>query len=232
MKHQHAVYASMIHSVDQSVGRIVKKLESLKIADRTLIVLTGDNGGLDRGGKPTDNAPLRAGKGSAYEGGVRVPLIVHWPGVTPVGQVSHQPVVTCDFYPTFLEASGVAGNAAHNAQVDGVSLVPLLKNPQHRLKRDALYWHYPHYHGGGATPHSAVRAGDWKLIEFFEEYRAELYNLKSDIGETRDLAKEQPKRAERLRAQLRRWRRDVGAQLPIPNPDYDPQRADSKPKRP
>jgi arylsulfatase A-like enzyme len=141
-------------------------------------------------------------------------------------------VVTCDFYPTFLEASGVAGNAAHNAQVDGVSLVPLLKNPQHRLKRDALYWHYPHYHSGGATPHSAVRAGDWKLIEFFEEYRAELYNLKSDIGETRDLAKEQPKRAERLRAQLRRWRRDVGAQLPIPNPDYDPQRADSKPKRP
>ena len=146
--------------------------------------------------------------------------------------MSHQPVVTCDFYPTFLEASGVVGNTAHNARVDGVSLVPLLKNPQHRLERDALYWHYPHYHGGGATPHSAVRAGDWKLIEFFEDNRVELYNLKSDIGETRDLAKEQPERAQQLRAQLRRWRRDVGAQLPTPNPNYDPQRAKSKPKRP
>lgn len=232
MKHQHAVYASMIHSVDESVGRIVKKLKSLKIADRTLIVLTGDNGGLDRGGKPTDNAPLRAGKGSAYEGGVRVPLIVFWPGVTPAGQVSAEPVITCDFYPTFLEASGLPGNAAHNAKVDGVSLLPLLKDPQHQLKRDALYWHYPHYHSGSATPHSAIRAGDWKLIEFFEDYHVELYNLKDDISETRDLAEEQPQRSQRLKAQLRQWRRDVGAQLPIPNPNYDPRRAGKKSPRP
>ncbi len=232
LKHQHAVYASMVQSVDESVGRIVKKLESLKIADRTMIVLTGDNGGLDRGGKPTDNAPLRAGKGSAYEGGVRVPLIVHWPGVTPVGHVSHQPVITCDFYPTFLEATGVAGNAAHNAGMDGISLVPLLKDPQHQLKRDALYWHYPHYHSGGATPHSAMRAGDWKLIEFFEDNRVELYHLKDDISESRNLAQEKPERAQQLRAQLQRWRRDVGAQLPTPNPNYDPQQSKRKPKRP
>ena len=230
MKHQHAVYASMIHSVDESVGRIVQKLESLKIAQRTLIVLTGDNGGLDRGGKPTDNAPLRAGKGSAYEGGVRVPLIVYWPGVTPVGQVSHEPVITCDFYPTFLEASGLSGNATHNKHVDGVSLVPLLKDPQQPLKREALYWHYPHYHSGSATPHSAVRAGNWKLIEFFEDNHVELYNLKDDIGETQDLAKEQPQRAQQLKAQLHQWRRDVGAQRPTPNPNYDPKRSANKAK--
>ncbi|MCP4815479.1 MAG: DUF4976 domain-containing protein [Planctomycetaceae bacterium] len=141
-------------------------------------------------------------------------------------------MITCDFYPTFLEATGVAGNAAHNARMDGVSLVPLLKNPQHRLKREALYWHYPHYHGGGATPHSAMRAGDWKLIEFFEDNRVELYNLKTDIGESRNLAQEQPERAQQLRDQLQRWRRDVGAQLPTPNPNYDPQQAKRKPKRP
>ena len=219
LRHTNATYAAMIASVDEAVGRVFGKLADLGLADRTLIVFTSDNGGLLRS---TSNVPLRAGKGSSYEGGVRVPAIVKWPGVTRPGGVCDEPIITPDLYPTLLEVAGTKGDAAHNAAVDGVSLVPLLRDPAARLPREAIYWHYPHYHPGGATPYGAVRARDWKLIEFYEDRHVELYNLKDDVGEQHDLAEAQPQRTAALREQLHRWREAVGAQMPTPNPDYKP----------
>src|SRR5581483_6549005 len=177
--------------MDQAVGRVLSRLTELGLSERTVIVFTSDNGGLMRS---TTNVPLRAGKGSSYEGGVRVPTIVKWPGVTPAGSICEEPVITNDFYPTLLHLAGTKGNAKHNAEVDGESLVPLLKDPRAKLRRDALYWHYPHYHPGGATPYGAVRAGDWKLIEFFEDLHVELYNLKEDLSEKEDLAARRPEK--------------------------------------
>jgi arylsulfatase A-like enzyme len=153
---------------------------------------------------------------------VRVPAIVKWPGVTRPGGVCDEPVITPDLYPTLLEAAGAKGSPAHTAAVDGVSLVPLLKDPAARLQREALYWHYPHYHPGGATPYGTVRARDWKLLEFYEDRHVELYNLKDDTGEKHDLAKEMPGKAAELRERLHGWREAVGAQMPTPNPDYRP----------
>jgi arylsulfatase A-like enzyme len=213
---KNAVYAALVESVDDSVGRILDRLDSLHLSQNTVIIFTSDNGGL----KPvTSNTPLRAGKGSSYEGGVRVPLIVKWPGVTKPGTVSEAPVITVDCYPTVIEMAGATKATAPH--VDGASLVPLLRETA-GLKREAIYWHYPHYHPGGATPYSAVREGDFKLIEFFEDKHVELYNLKDDIGETVDLASKLPEKAAQLRARLERWRMEVGAQLPTPNPAADP----------
>ena len=224
-----ATYAGLIESVDDSVGVLLRTLDELKIADRTLIIFTSDNGGLMLPARDpvTCNAPLRAGKGSAYEGGVRVPLIVKWPGVTRPGSVCHTPVISADYFPTMLDALGVADDPKHI--VDGESIVPLLKQSG-LLRRDAIYWHYPHYHPGGATPYSAVREGDWRLVEFFEDNHVELYNLKDDIGETTDLAQKMPEKAAALRQKLHDWRKSVGAQLPTPNPDYDPN-APAEPKQ-
>jgi len=230
LMHHNPTYAAMAHSMDQGVGRIMEKLDALGLAKDTVIVFASDNGGLtDRMGQPTgftDNAPLRRGKGSAYEGGVRVPLIVRWPGATQPGSVSPEPVATIDFYPTILDITEAAGDPAHNSEVDGRSLVPLLRGEAEQLDRDALYWHYPHYHAGADQegPYGAVRARDWRLIEFYEDMRVELYNLRDDIGETRDLAGEEPRRVEELRGMLHSWRQSVGAQMPTPNPDYEPTR--------
>lgn len=214
-------YAALVESVDDSVGRILRRLDELGLATNTVIFFTSDNGGLALN-RVTSNLPLRAGKGSAYEGGVRVPLIIKWPGATQPGSVCEAPVISADYYPTMLELAGLKPPAG--AAVDGESLAPLLRQSG-RLKRDTLYWHYPHYHPGGATPYSALRQGDWKLIEFLEDDHAELYNLKEDIAEQNDLAKTMPERAAQLRGQLHAWRRQVGAQMPAPNPDYDPAKA-------
>jgi len=223
MRHRNPTYAGKVASVDRSVGRVRAKLAELGLADNTVIIFTSDNGGLDRrGGEPTENAPLRAGKGSAYEGGVRVPAIIYAPGVTPAGTVSEEPIITVDYYPTILALAGVEGDPKHNANVDGVNLLPVLKDPAATLGRHALYWHYPHYHPGGATPYSAIRAGDYRLVEFFEDNHIELYNLKQDIGETKDLVKEMPDKARELTEELHAWRKSVGAQMPEPNPNYDP----------
>ncbi|MGQ9505110.1 MAG: sulfatase [Thermogutta sp.] len=217
------VYAAMIHSVDESIGRLMDCLDRLGIAQRTVIFLTSDNGGLVLPlckDKPiTHNIGLRAGKGSAYEGGVRVPWIVRWPGVVTPGSVCNEPIISIDVYPTILEITGVADAEGHSS--DGVSIVPLLRQ-QGSLAKRAIYWHYPHYHRGGATPYSAVRDGDWKLIEFFEDNHVELYNLKEDPEESKDLATQYPEKADAIRAQLHRWREEVNAQLPTPNPDYQP----------
>lgn len=215
---KNATYAAMIESMDESVGRILRQLETLGLADNTVVVFTGDNGGLWP--QATCNAPLRAGKGYAYEGGTREPFIVKWPGVTKPGATCAVPVCSIDFFPTLLEIAGVP----LPNKVDGVSLVPLLKQSG-TLDRVALYWHYPHYWGGvppRVRPFGAIRAGDWKLIEFYEDMNVELYNLKDDLGETRDLASSKPELVSELRARLHAWRESVGAQMPTPNANYKP----------
>ena len=222
-QHTNPVYAAMLHSLDESVARILAKLKELDIEDNTVLIMTGDNGGLDIpwiDGGPTDNAPLREGKGSVYEGGVRVPTLVRWPGVTSPGSVSDEPVMHIDYYPTILEMAGVEGNAEHNRSVDGVSLVPILENPTIGLGREALFWHYPHYHQGGATPYGAVRCGNWRLVEFYEDNRVELYNLAEDIGEANDLAATRPDKVGELRDLLHDWRLKMQAQMPTAKPGY------------
>ena len=211
--------------MDDSLGRILQKLDELQLADQTVIFFNSDNGGLVLN-NVTSNQPLRAGKGSQYEGGVRVPLIVKWPGVTRPGSVCDVPVITPDFYPTLLALAKL--KPAKRQMVDGESIVPLLRQTGH-LRRETIYWHYPHYHPGGATPYGAIREGDWKLIEVFEDQHVELYNLKDDLGEQTDLAGHLPKQAAELRAKLVAWRKQVGAQMPMPNPNYDSQRATTNP---
>lgn len=210
------VYAAMVENVDESVGRLWRKLEILGLEERTVMVFMSDNGGLWP--QATSNAPLRAGKGHPYEGGIREPLIIRWPGATPPGSTCHVPVCSVDFFPTLLEIAGVKSPGP----VDGVSLVPLLQQSG-SLPREALFWHYPHYWNGDTVrPSGAVRAGDWKLIEFYEDMRVELYNLREDLGEVRDLAQSKPEKAAELRERLHRWRREVDAQMPSPNPHFRP----------
>lgn len=209
-------YGALVESVDDAAGRIMQALDERGLTGNTVVIFTSDNGGLLQS---TSNLGLRAGKGSAYEGGVRVPLIVRWPGVTRAGSESAAPVITMDHYATLLEAAGVSPEPGQ--VIDGKSLLPLLRGSG-SFRREAIFWHYPHYHPGGATPYSAVRSGDWRLIEFFEDNRIELFNLKDDPAETRDLAASEPAKADALRRRLHAWRRQVGAQLPTPNPDYAP----------
>ena len=220
-RHRNAQYAAMVESVDESVGRVVSTLGRLGLSKDTLIIFTSDNGGLihARNG-PTDNRPLRAGKGSAYEGGVRVPAIVSWPGRIKPGAISREPVITCDWHPTVLEVAGVSRVAGQNDDVDGVSLVPLLMASRGVVERRDLFWHYPHYHRGGATPYSAIRSGPWRLIEFYEGRRIELYHLERDLSEKIDLVKTHPAKAAELLKRLRQWRKRVGAQDPRPNPAF------------
>ena len=223
--HRNATYAALVESVDDSVGRLMSKLDELSLSANTLFVFTSDNGGLIG---PTANPPLRAGKGSAYEGGVRVPLIVRWPGQVKPGSTCATPVITPDFYPTFLAAAGISPSAS--SAVDGENILPLLKESG-PLRRVTIYWHYPHYHPGGATPYSALRQGDFRLVEFYEDQRIELYNLKDDIGESRDLAADQPEKAQALRKNLHGWLKATGAQLPTINPQADPDKDLAKPKK-
>jgi len=211
------VYAAMVESVDESVGRVMAKLEETDLVDRTVVIFMSDNGGLK---KVTSMSPLRGQKSLYYEGGIRVPLIIKAPGITKPGSQCHEPVISTDFYPTMLEIAGLAPKPEQHR--DGVSLVPLLKRSKSGLGRDAIYWHFPLYQARGCTPCSTVRAGDYKLIEYFEDYRVELYNLKNDIGESKDLSKTNPDKANELREMLHRWRKDVNAQIPKPNPDYNP----------
>lgn len=220
------IYAAMIESLDESVGRILKKLDDLQMAERTIVVFTSDNGGLAVLEGPntpaTINAPLREGKGYLYEGGIREPLLVRWPNVTKPGSISAAPVCGVDLFPTLLDACSIKSAA----RVDGVSLVPLLQGGE--WKRDALYWHYPHYSNQGGKPGAAIRAGDYKLIEFYENGWLELYDVKKDRGESRNLIADKPMLAKELSAKLTAWRKEVGAKTMKPNPDYvpNPQRRD------
>lgn len=217
--HHNAIYAAMLESVDESVARIIRKLEQLNLADKTLVLFTSDNGGLSVEEGPhtpaTSNSPLRDGKGYLYEGGIRVPLIAYWPGVIRSGRVDDTPVASVDVFPTLLELAGVRAAP----RVDGQSLAPLFKQSGHP-RRAALYWHYPHYSNQGGRPGGAVRQGDFKLIEFYENRRLELYNLKRDPGETRNLATERPRQARALLGKLRRWRQATRAGMMTRNPEY------------
>lgn len=216
-------YAAMIESTDQGIGRLMAKLDELNIADNTVVVFFSDNGG-QLG--ITEQKPLRAGKGHLYEGGIRVPMIVRWPGVTKAGRKCTTPVIGIDFYPTFLAMAGAEAPTGH--VLDGESILPLLRSDDGRLKRDAIYWHFPCYLPGSRntfriTPSSVVRQGDWKLTEHFEDGRLELYNLANDIGETRDLAAAEPERVKALKKLLDQWHQSVGAKIPRrPNPEYNP----------
>ncbi len=216
------IYAAMIAGLDDSVGRILAKLDALGIASRTAVFFMSDNGGLAYQGKQKDtvtsNAPLRAGKGHVYEGGIREPLMVRWPGVTKAGTVCDVPVSSIDFLPTILDIAGVT--AARRPAIDGISLAPLLRGRTPR--REAIYWHYPHYSDQGGYPAGAIRAGDYKLIEFFEDGRLELYNLSKDIRESDNLAERDPKRAAHMQDMLKKWRASADAVMPVPNPRYDP----------
>jgi arylsulfatase A-like enzyme len=210
----------MVQSVDESVGRVMKKLEEMGAADNTVVIFMSDNGGLSTVPReaPTCNLPLRAGKGWLYEGGIREPMIIKWPGVVKWGSVCSEPVTSTDFYPTMLEMAGLP--LIPKQHVDGVSLVPLLKK-EGKLNRKAIYWHYPHYHGSGNRPSGAVRAGDYKLIEWYEDNSVELYNLRDDMGERHDLVKEMPEKAAELRSVLSRWRRQMKAKMPALEPRAD-----------
>ncbi|MDB6026600.1 MAG: hypothetical protein JWM68_2823 [Verrucomicrobiales bacterium] len=222
-----AVYAAMLESLDDAVGLVRSKLEALKIADRTVIIFASDNGGRV---PTTSNLPLRVGKGSCYEGGTRVPLIVFWPGVTKPASVCESPVISMDLYPTL---AGMLHEGFGTNAVDGVSLVPLLKRSG-KIKREALFWHYPHYQHyqlGGTTPYGAIRLGDFKLIEFFDDMRVELYDLRKDIGEQKNLASAMPAKVTELRERLHKWRTEVGAQMPTRNPNYDPTKPESTVKK-
>lgn len=211
---EHAVYAGMVEAVDQSVGTVVSALDRLGLAEDTIIVFMSDNGGLSTSeGHPTSNLPLRAGKGWMYEGGIREPMIIVWPGVTGGARCDH-PVTSTDFYPTLLELTGQSPRPEQH--VDGVSLVPLLRDPAASLDRDALYWHYPHYGNQGGAPCGAIRAGKWKLIEWYEDGSLELFDLEADIGETINLATEHPEIVADLHQRLRTWREQVDARMPTP----------------
>lgn len=220
-QHQHAEYAAMVASLDDNVGRVLRTLDELQLTEDTIVVLTSDNGGVDfptakSGNKsPTSNAPFRSGKGTLYEGGIRVPLMIRWPGRTTAGQTSRQPVTSQDFFPTFAEAMQLRD--AVSDEVEGISLLPLLAEPNAALSRSTLYWHYPHYYPR-MTPGSAVRDGDWKLIHYYEQDRVELFDLAEDPGESTDLAEQQPQRAARLRQLLDDWREQVDANAPTVNP--------------
>lgn len=212
-----AKYAAMVESVDDAMGSLLTVLEENGIDDRTVILFTSDNGGLDRDASPTDNAPLRSGKGYAYEGGIRVPFIVRLPGVIPGEKVSDLPVTSIDIVPTFMEMAGIASPA--DRVIDGSSLVSHLKSGgETALDREELIWHFPHYrHDPG--PYSIIRKGDWKLIKFWEGIH-ELYDLENDLGETTNLAAEMPDKVGELETLLLQRLEETEAKLPRPNPDF------------
>ncbi len=213
------VYAAMVENLDTNIGRVLDALEQTGQADNTLVIFTSDNGGLSTAeGSPTCNAPLAEGKGWMYDGGVREPLLVRWPKVIQPGTVCTEPVTSPDFYPTLLAAAGLPDRP--DQHVDGQDILPLLRGKA--MDRGPIFWHYPHYGNQGGTPGSAVRWGDWKLIEFFETGKLELYNLRDDISEHIDLAGRDPQRVAQLHRALQAWRAEIEALIPQPNPDFAP----------
>ena len=219
-------YAAMVESIDDSVGRVLATLKELKLDENTVIVFTSDNGGFYNA---TSNAPLRANKGAYYEGGIRVPLIIKWPGVTKPGLVVNDPVTSTDLYPTCLAAAGLP--ARPNQHRDGVSLRPLLAG-EGPLAARSLFWHYPHYNEHpSSVPSSVIRKGPWKLIETFDPEGIELYNLADDLSETKNLAATETTKTAELRRELDAWRVAVGAERMLPNPDHDPSEQPTKKKK-
>ena len=219
------VYAAMLEQLDSGIGRVLAALEKNGLTEKTIIVFMSDNGGLSTSeGLPTSNLPLRAGKGWPYEGGVREPMIVVAPGVTQPGTTCDSPVISTDFYPTLLQLAGQPLKPEQH--LDGESFLPMLKG-ETTPRSKPLYWHYPHYSNQGGSPYGAVRDGEWKLIEWYEDGALELYNLPKDISEQTNLATQQPEKVKELHQKLIAWRKEVGALMPTPNPGFNP---DGKPK--
>jgi arylsulfatase A-like enzyme len=211
------VYAAMVEMMDRAVGRVRAALEATGQTEETVLIFFSDNGGLSTDRPSTSNYPLRAGKGWLYEGGIRVPLLVKWPGVTPSGSTSDELVMSTDLFPTIMEMTGTP--IPEDGPVDGRSLAPVLRQGN-SLDRETMYWHYPHYHGAGNTPSGAIRRGDFKLIEYFEGGVLELYHLGTDPGEEKDLSATRLEETEELHRKLQSWRDAVDAQMPEPNPNY------------
>ena len=228
LRQDHPVYAGMIAAVDRSLSRIVEALDAMNVADHTAIVFVSDNGGLStlsgvRGDRaPTANRPLRAGKGWLYEGGIRIPLIIRWPGAAAGlgGTVSDVPAMTTDLFPTLLSMAGISLESG--LQLDGVDLTPILDARADALPHRDLFWHFPHYHGSGNRPGGAVLSGNLKLVEWFEDGEVELYDLAVDPGERIDLADSLRSETQVLATRLASWRDSVGARMPRPNPEWKP----------
>jgi arylsulfatase A-like enzyme len=215
---EHPTYAAMVESMDTAVGHVLDALDDLGISNDTIVVFTSDNGGLSTSeGHPTSNLPLRAGKGWLYEGGIREPTLARWPGRFAKGKIVDATVTSTDLYPTLLDLADLP--ARPDQHVDGESVAPTLLGEGEANDDRPLFWHYPHYGNQGGSPSAAIRRGPYKLIEFFEDDRVELYNLDEDPGESNDLAAAMPKLAAELRAQLDAWQTAVGARFPKSNPD-------------
>lgn len=216
-------YAAVISHLDNCVGRIMAKLDELKLSEKTILVFASDNGGLHVLESPrtpaTHNTPFRAGKGYVYEGGLRVPLIVRGTPRVKAGTVIEQPIILTDLMPTFLELAGIDA-AKSVGPLDGVSLVNALATGAAATR--PLYWHFPNYTNQGGRPAGAVRDGDWKLVEQYEDGAVELFNLASDPSEKTNLVEKESARASELKTKLAAWRKSVGAQEPTPNPEFDP----------
>jgi arylsulfatase A len=223
LRHQNATYAAMVKNLDANVGRLLRYLDEKNLAANTIVIFTSDNGGYTVPSRQlpnlpvTNNAPLKSGKGSLYEGGIRVPLIVRWPGHTAAGRVCDQAVTSTDLYRTIAEVAGTPPDLNDAQLQDGLSIAQILKNESARLGERDLFWHYPHYYPT-TTPCTAIRQGSWKLIDYHETDSRELYNLREDPGEEHDLASANPEKTATLYARLKRWREDVGAQMPTKNP--------------
>jgi arylsulfatase A-like enzyme len=223
--HHDPTYAAMISSVDDSVGRVLARLDELGLSANTLVIFASDNGGVGgyraAGVKTregvTDNSPLRGGKGMLYEGGVRVPFIFRWPGRIKPGTVCDEPIISVDLFPTLIELT--QAKRPQSQPLDGVSLLPVLFDQSPTLKREALYWHFPGYLGSGhdvwrTTPAGAIRVGNFKLLEFFEDGRLELYDVRADVSQKHDLAGDKPDVVRTLHAQLKAWRESIHAPMP------------------
>ena len=216
----HATYAAMVEAMDQAVGRVLKQIDDLGLTEETIVILTSDNGGLSTSeGWPTSNLPLRGGKGWVYEGGIREAFMIRAPGITKPGTTSGEPVCSIDFYPTILDLCGQSPPA--EKIVDGVSLKPLLRG-EPTLDRESLYWHYPHYSNQGGFPGGAIREGDWKLVERYEDGQVHLYNLQDDIGELNDVAEQNAERVAAMRDRLHRWYKEVDAKFLQPKDGQQP----------
>ncbi|MBN2151543.1 MAG: sulfatase [Candidatus Lokiarchaeota archaeon] len=212
-------YAAMIENLDTNVGRVLDALDRLGIAGNTIVIFYSDNGGLSNDDRaPTSNAPLRDGKSYMYEGGIREPLLIKWPGVIRPGSVCTGQVTSTDFYPTLLDCCGVPREPGQH--VDGKSFFALLQEPGLAWDRGPIYWHYPHYNGNGARPASSVIDGAWKLIEWLEDGKVELFNIDDDVGEQHDLARDQPAVRDCMLGSLKGWQRETRARMPQPNPNY------------
>lgn len=217
----HAVYAAMVDAMDQAVGKVLQQLEDSDVAGNTIVIFTSDNGGLSTSeGSPTSNLPLRGGKGWVYEGGIREPWIVRYPGVTQPGATSSELISSVDLYPTIAAAAGI--KVKHT--IDGIDIRPALAGQS--LERDTLFWHYPHYSNQGGIPGGAIRVGNYKLIERYEDGRVHLYDLAADIGERNDLADSMPKRVEQMRKRLHEWYQSVDAQFLQPKGGRSPWKPD------